>query len=263
MPKSLTIQFVGKDDRLPVEPFLEVLKKTVEALHQLEANLSVSGRPSGEWDVVQASMQSPLILTLAPGGEVDEDTSEQVVHAYLHGLRELERAPAPPPYFGDETLKAVKSILGTLTDGVASIRYSAPGEQPVVPTLHAAAHITEIIDTASTPLYEHGTIEGNLEVVSTHRGDSCTIWEVFTKQRVECRLTPEQLEQAKKALRQRVAVSGKIKYRRRGEPASIEVESIRVLRTASQLPQPGGIGPIDLTAGVPSEDHVRKQRDAE
>ena len=264
MAKKLNIQIDGVGEHLPVGSFLKVVAKTVVVLRRLETNLSPSGVHLAAWELVEAKMSSPLTLTLGPGkGTVAEDASEQVVHAYIRGLRQLEESPDAPPYFDQEALRAVKSMLRVLNDGVQKIRYSAPGEQPVSPTLHAAANVRVVMAAASREFYEQGTIEGELHVVSTRKGDSCTIWEAFTNRRVACRLTEQQLEDAKRVLRQRVAVYGKIKYRGKGEPVSIEVESIRPLRTASQLPQPSSMGKIELTGGVPSEDHVRNLRDAD
>lgn len=137
----------------------------------------------------------------------------------------------------------------------------APGESDVVPTLHAAANIRDILEAASKTLYEYGTIEGMLEVISTHNGDSFTIWEKLTNHRVECKASEKYIEQAKSLLRRRVAVTGKIKYHQRTKPVSMQVESLRALRPSSELPQPAAMAPIDLTGGLASEDYVGKLRD--
>jgi hypothetical protein len=261
---ELTIQIAGKDDRLAVSTFLDIVAKTVATLRLLDAKLSPNGLSSSAWEIVKASMSSPLTLTLAPAlSETDEDASEKVLHAYLRGLLELERSPEPPPYFDENVLKSVRPILGHLGNGIESIRYHSPNEPSVAPTLHAAANIDTIVSSLTKQHFEYGTIEGTLEVVSTHKTDTIVVWEVFTKRRVECRVTPEQLEQAKTALRHRVAVTGKIRYRRADEPATVEVESIRVLRASSQLPQPSSMGKVDLTGGASSEDYIGELRDAE
>ena len=208
-------------------------------------------------------MSNPLTITVAPsllGSE--EDTSEKVIHAYLQGMREIENQPGIPPYFSEQTLKAARALVSLLGNGISKLVFSSPNETSVSPTLHAAANIDAIIERGAGGAYEFIAIEGKLETVSTHNTDHFFIWEILTNNRVQCRATPEQLEQAKNALRKRVQVYGRARYVR-GKPTNMEVESIRILRDTHELPQPRDLGKVDITGGMSSEDYVRGIRDGE
>jgi hypothetical protein len=120
-------------------------------------------------------------------------------------------------------------------------------------------HIDELASRAR--LYvDFSTIEGRLEVISVHEHNSLFIWETLTNNRVECFVSDEQIKEAALLLNKRVTVSGRINYRNH-VPKTISVEGpIKVLRTSTELPQPKDIGPIDITGGVSSEQHVRRMR---
>lgn len=116
--------------------------------------------------------------------------------------------------------------------------------------------------TAKRRIYtDVATIEGNLEVISVRKRPSFFIWEILTNQKIECFTTDKQLDEIVALLRHkpRIAVTGRVHYRN-DIPRSIDVESIRVLRDVNELPQPKDIGPINITEGVSSEEHVRRLR---
>jgi hypothetical protein len=207
-------------------------------------------------------MRSPLTLTLAPetDGQEEErvrEAGERVVHSYLGGLRQLEGGSVPAD-FDEEALESSRKLAKALTPWKAQVTLSSPGERSVTATPQVAEVIEQVVAKAVHTSVEQATLEGRLEVLSTHQGDHFVIWEMLTGNRVECRVTPEQLEQAKGLLRQRVAVSGRAHYRK-GKPVLLQVESFRALRGSSELPQPKDIGKVDITGGLSELRGIRPE----
>lgn len=263
MSTQLTIQIAGRDDRLSVEALLNVIRDAAEALAQVSAEVAPAGEDAPAWEVVSASMRSPFQVTLAPrGGEVQKEVGGAAVSVLLDGVRNLERSPARPPHFNQSTLRAVRSLLGTVAAGVFVAFTAQDPQQPdidmVVPSAGAIPNVEQALKMADRPYMEYGTIEGDLEVISVRAENSCSVWEAVTNRRVRCRLTDDQLVWAKESLGRRVAVTGTIKYRKKGEPVEVQVDRIRVLRPTT-VPPPI----IDVTDGLPSEKHVRRLRDGD
>jgi len=266
MSTRLEIVVEGKSDRLAARALVEALRNTVDVLRELEEQVSDNRRSTVQWDVAAIRMSSPLTLTLeARVRPQARDHSSDVVRGFLGGLKSLERRARPPAEFSDDALRKTREIISLLDDGVGRIQFSAPGGEPVTPTLHSAANIDEILRKHIGHYEEDGSIQGDLEVLSAHNGVHVDIWDVFTRSRVQCSIADELIEDAKAAFRRRVEVSGRVKYTRKGKPVSIQVESIRILRDQSELPQPTDFDTlkIDITGGVESSEYVRGLRDAD
>lgn len=267
MGKELTITVQGKDTRVTVRSLIEMLERALGVLRELDARTSDNQRAGLNWEVVRVSMNSPLTMTLGPRiPQNRRDTSAEVVHHFLGGMRTLEQGATIPAHWSEDALDKMRSLVNLRNNGVASMTFSSPGEKSVEPTLHTAANIDEIRKKQHAYYWEESTIEGRLEVISAHNGTRLSIWDVLTNTKVECLVTDAQLEEAKDAFRKRVAVTGRAKVTRKGKPVTIEVASIRVLKEKSELPQAKdfeGTGRVDITGGVDSAEYIRSLRDAQ
>ncbi|HYH67866.1 MAG TPA: hypothetical protein VD866_24425 [Urbifossiella sp.] len=267
MANELTITLSGDDGAVSVTALIEALENTIQVLRSLEAQHGLS--ETIRWEVVRATMKSPLTLTIAAKVRAMKarKASGQVMDSYVGGLRDVFVNTVRPKDFDDDSLEAVRRLATQPYKEHAKLTVQTNTHQVVIPDSDplVVENITRLIAATkgrvSQSHHETGTIEGTLEVVSTHHGDSFSVWEHLTGYKVECQSTPEQLEQAKGLLRSRVAVLGRIRYLAR-KPVSLEVERIRRLRTSEELPQPSTIGKVDLTGGVASEEFVREGRDA-
>jgi len=259
MPKELTIRVEGRGQNIPAGDFVEAVQKTLVILRDLDARMSESGT-SATWEISRVSMKSPLAMTFVPTrSEEEEDTSEKVVRAYLRGMREIETKAEMPPLFSEQNLRTARDLVFLIGNGISKLIYSSPNEVSVSPTLHSVANIDAITQRRGKD--EFIAIEGKLDTISTRSYDHFFIWETLTNNRVQCRATAEQVEQAKQGLRKRVQVYGRANYVR-GKITSMDVESLRILREAHELPQPRDIGKVNITGGMSSEDYIRELRDA-
>lgn len=263
MPKEITIRLSGQDGYVGVALLIETLENTLKLLRDLERAATAGGEEI-RWEVIRASMQSPLELTIAPkkSRAAVMRSAERVVKQYTGGFRLLSREPTAPPEFDEATLRAVEKMVEGIGKENAKLSISAPDEEPVEISPAVAENVKRAVEKAERvgTLYEVGTIEGMLEEISTHGRDNFTIWEVLTNHRVECAVAnAEQFENAKQWLRGRVAVSGRIKYKNR-KPVTIAVEQMRLMKLRTALPQPSDIGKVDITGGISSEEYVRRLR---
>jgi hypothetical protein len=87
-----------------------------------------------------------------------------------------------------------------------------------------------------------GSIDGTLEIISIHNRPRFTIYG-RNALRVECLFPEAMLSQVKAALGERVAIRGRISYRRDGLPSTMEANFLRPLPAVKHSP-PDEITPI-------------------
>lgn len=261
MPESrLVIRLTTKTDHPPLDSFLEAVQNSHAILRDID--FAISAKPGGSlrWRIADVQLGSAAI-TLTPESVVEDlDVSQQVLRAYAEGLATIERVPEIPPFFSEQTLERAKSLVGLLGEEVTRITIRTPGIEPVTITQRVAANVDELIG----PRFEAiGTIEGTLETLSVHGRPYFNIYEVLSRRRVACYFPIRMVDAAHSAFRSRVAVTGKVTYTGRGQPVSISVRELRVLRPREELPQAKDIEGTDLTGGEDAADYVRRLRDAE
>jgi hypothetical protein len=72
MPKSLTITLGERSGRVTADTLIEALENTLTILRSLDQETSATARPL-EWQIIRASMASPLTITLAPETDHEEE----------------------------------------------------------------------------------------------------------------------------------------------------------------------------------------------
>jgi hypothetical protein len=260
MPAALTIKLGDRDTFVSVAMLTRALENALEMLRSLEPDFAPSDSQL-QWVVVKATTRSPLTLTIAPraNGKALTKIGKRIVAACVRGIQEIESRPALPPHFREETIEAAQKMLRAVEG--APLMLASDKKHQVRPTPKGVQHLEEIVAKARIYL-DYGTIEGKLEIVSVHEHKSFFIFEILTSYRIECIIANEDhFQQAISLLGKRVAISGRVRYRNH-KPTTVNVESIHPLRDISELPQPRDIGPIDITGGLSSEEHVRRIRDA-
>jgi len=258
MENELTIVVQDTDGVVRVDALIQILENTIKALKHIVEQLGADS--DAEWVVVAVKMESPMEFRVAPRGRKRARAKAgRAAQAYYRAVREIKTRASMPEYFDEDSLELLKNVV----QPDAQVAVAFENESPVVADKAVTEHIDQVVHR-TIPLYENGTIEGTLEVVSKHNADSFFIWETFTKYRVECFGDADQLNLAAKLFLElkRVAVSGRIKHKA-GRPVSIHDAVIKVLRDQNELPQPDDFGDIDITGGKPSEDFVREFRDAQ
>lgn len=249
MPKELTIELVGKNQKLTVDSLIDALERALITLRNLDP------KQPQEWEVVKVRMASPLRITLR------NPSAQRLVPNYMRGLKKIEKRPVIPSYFSEAEVESSRQLADVVSNGIESLKLSFPGERSVKITAQLKSNLEEVTKKISSFHYEWTTIEGLLDQV-TVVGDLAKfrIEHPLTGRAIECRFPPEMLDVVKEALPHRVAVYGRARYNAAGETTSIEVKTFRKLRDRSELPQIEDISGVDITGGIDSVEHIRKVR---
>lgn len=158
------------------------------------------------------------------------------IKAINEGVDLLEKRAERPLYWSDVALKRAKE-LADLVDptakGVEQIMIRADRTSKRV-TRRTSAHVEALIGTEVKAL---GTIEGRLRTVTEGGGLHIVVQDALTLNNIRCYIKDEQTEELLGAFRRRVAVYGEVRYRKDGQPLSIDVQEFRILKEQHELPK--------------------------
>src|SRR5262245_20395614 len=255
---ELTITLSDPDGRVSIDTLKDGLEKALAMIRSIESGFTTG---TIRWEVIRVRMRSPLRLTIAPyiNRRAVKGVGRKIVQAVVIGVGVIEQKPVAPKHFNEEALRATKELVSIAKKEGATVTLEA-GKKKVTLTEQAARHVDEVVAKARH-YHDVSTVEGTLEVVSVHDHPSFFVYETLTGNRVECFVAEDKLRTYATMLNKRVAVTGRVKYTNH-VPRTVEVESIRALPGASESLRLEGIPPINITDGVPPEEHVRRLRDA-
>ena len=258
------------------EAFLKILGTTIDVLKEIDKTSSRLGGVNVEWLITDAGKNSPIFAEIGGIGLLDENgqVAESVIASFVTGLSHLERNDTCPDNFNERSLDATADLMRSFSRRVTSIEFSTKAHRATLsPQLvRNARYARQRLDLergAYGPTYkEHGAVEGRLrqlETLAGERRDKLVIEDDLTGDRISCYFRDPEIEkQARGAWKQRVSVSGEITVTRAsGDPASVLVEDIRVLRERSELPQMEDLYGIDITHGIESSKYIEGLRNAE
>jgi hypothetical protein len=159
-----------------------------------------------------------------------------VVSTIMTGLIAIEQGGSLPPHFSDRARMNTRRLAEILDGGREELdrvqvwRNATPHHV----TTRSLANVDSYYGIESR---DWGTIEGTLDMVSDRRGRlRFSVADPVTGREVQCYFEDEILDDVLDSFRQRVSVSGMIRYRRQGEPDSINVEEFSAFPHTEDLP---------------------------
>lgn len=145
----LTIQVTGDHGHIPVASFIEVIRDSLQILAELDSSISEQSEPTLNWDITGASLNSPLLLTVAAHPQNGLDIGNKVIQSYVDGLEQIERgSKTKPRYFSDVALYKAKRMVSVLNQGIREIAFSTPDGLTVTPSTDTAKHVDSLLDTS-------------------------------------------------------------------------------------------------------------------
>ncbi|NJL57531.1 hypothetical protein HC928_22175 [bacterium] len=230
---TLTISIDGP--YFPLAKFRSALDSLIDLLTEIDKETSENRGLTIEWAI--SSISSGSIHITAVANPIDEELHRarptEVIKTVTQGLDQLQEAPVIPSGFSESALKYSKTFGAILNpDDFAEIRFESNGwNKNIAPRL--ASNVDEI--TKTTQKF-YGSIEGILVSISVAGKQSLGIRSSIEGKTVRCYFKDELFQTAKDALGSRVYVFGLIRQHVHGSKINIEVEELRVLPSADELP---------------------------
>jgi len=262
--KKFGLRIAGKGEYVDARAFDDTLRDTLDLLQELDSSVSGVSGGTMEWEVVEASVRSPLFIGLAATSRVIGDFSDNVVTTAIDGIESLEHSSRVPVGFTPKAIEAVQRITNHFKNGVLKITFSSP-TRTVSPSHRVADNVAKIINppqapTAAPKSYtEHGSVEGRIEnLIGTEHYFS--LYDILSGKRVKCTFPENIREEVRAGWGKRVIVEEIINYDGDGKVERVAATSLILKPDRSLLPQFKGKY-INITGGIESSEYVRGMRD--
>jgi hypothetical protein len=255
---SVRLTLQGGDEYVSLSAFLEAAGDVKDILRALGAIVSPSEGAGLEWAVIRSYISSFHIEVACIANPA---IGSVVAQTFVDGLDVIEKRAERPPLFDDYILDKAKHLSTIVNrDDVDRI---VVGSGPT--DVHVSQHIAANVTTLIGPRYEEiGAVEGRIEGVNIHRRNTCNIYEFTNERRIECSFDEELLGDVVAALGKRAIVYGIVRTNVRGQPVSVRIERIEIMRSREDLPSIADLRGIDpeFTGGKDAAEYVRMMRDA-
>lgn len=157
------------------------------------------------------------------------------IEAIEKGIDIISNKAERPTHFSDDALKKIidlVSIVDSRDKELDRVRIWV-NNKPNNLSSKIVANIDLILGTSSKA---YGTIEGKLQVISERQGLNFVVYDSLTDKPIKCYFDDDIMNEVIGAFGKRISVYGMIRYRKDGEPISIEVEELEVFPNKEDLP---------------------------
>ncbi len=187
-----------------------------------------------EW-IVSAEQGSIAICAKPESLNGSPEIVSRFIRVFDAGIKAISKRTRRPAHFSDSALKnlfELGNIVGLGDQGLDHVRIRI-NESCDELSPASVAYVDEIL---GTPTSAYGTIEGRLLALKVKGRLNFSVYEMLTNREVKCFFGDEIYDDVIAAIRKRVSVYGMIRYRKSGEPASIEIEELKVFPNEDELP---------------------------
>ncbi|MCH7626230.1 MAG: hypothetical protein IIC83_09930 [Chloroflexi bacterium] len=261
MPSKISFFLESEDPRrISVNSLRSALDGFSNLLGEVEREISHTSRRTLSWDITDIRFGSALVqLEALPTGQQEVELTSSVIEATFLGLESIITDPSRPEYFNDEALEWSRRITRILGDGISRITVSIDnGSKNIHITEHLAGNVRQILQSMEA----YGSIEGYLDVLSSRSATlHFSVRESLTNRIVRCNFDEDLVEQALEAWRKRVIVFGRIQADNRGNPRTLWVWTMNVIKGPSDIPSIDDVEGVSehITGGLPPEEYVRRR----
>lgn len=231
-PNTIRLNIDGPE--ITADKFTRTVRTFFELISDVTAG--VAGRRNAvEW-IVSVEQGSIGVCATARVTNGDRRLAQRTVRAIDDGIQAVSTRQKRPEYFSDTALQRLfqlGSVVGLGNEGVSSIRIGVKQKwKDISPS--SVAYVDELL---GTPTKAYGTVEGRLLALNVKGRLTFSVTETPTGKDVKCFFSDAVYDEVIAAIRKRVAAYGLIRYRKNGQPASVDIEQLTVFRGQSELPQ--------------------------
>lgn len=231
--KSLTLDIEGS--KLSFDKFIKAQEELAKLLHEVDRTVAEQKRPTVDWVISQVYGGSiHLTLEGVPNEKVQPPQIAEVLTIVEAGMTNIVKMPERPNYFSDLALESAKKLAKLAEPDIFMIQLGI-NSQRIDLNQHLVANVDEII---GGKYKSFGTVEGILKAIDLSRNPLFRVYDLLTNKSVRCYFDHQStsMDLIKKALEQRVAISGLITSREDGDKISINVEDIEIFPQEDELP---------------------------
>jgi hypothetical protein len=252
-------------DHITMEAFMAAVGNFLAVLRGVDQGLLQ--KPAVRWRLGELHYGSPatVVCIAEPRSrKVRRDSVTMVVNAVVTGLGNLEANRSGRPVgFTDDALEAAKRLVEARGRGGISTLVVTSSEtdhiasaQRLVLTQRAAAAVDDLIAGKYRSI---GSVEGRLQVLSTHTTPYFAVYDDVWGARVRCEFPDSLKSAALNAFDQRVVVRGVVLSDVGGRPRHVKVEDLTPLPSRDDLPQSLRGADREFTGRLDAAEYIRRR----
>ncbi len=226
IPTDLTLEIDGPN--VTPERFLKAVRSFFAVVSEVATG--VCGKKAGvRWTVSVKQGSNLICLNPVPG--VSQAAINQVALSVQQGFGQLEEASVRPQFFSDKAIRNARE-LAEVGDDDTTVRLWIK-KTPRNVTKSIEANVAKLLISEHA---DYGSIEGRLQTVTERGGFHFVVYQMLWDEPIRCNVPPRLSDLALRNFGQRVEVYGTIKYRKDGQPVSIEADDIVPFPPSEQIP---------------------------
>lgn len=231
--KKNTIRLEISGPKITADKFTRSVRTFFDLINDVAADIA-GKRGAIEW-IVSVEPGSIGLCATAECVNGSPQLASRTVKVFENGIKAVSKRTRRPAHFSDNALKKLfelGSIVGLGDKGLDHVRIRIEKTWNELSPA-SVAYVDEILGTPSSA---YGTVEGELLALKLKGRLNFSVYESFTGKPVRCFFGDEIYNDVIAAIRKRVSAYGLIRYRKNGEPASIEIEELSVFPSEDELP---------------------------
>jgi hypothetical protein len=220
---------VGAGQAVDLPEFVGAMGNFLGLLQEVDSAVAEKKAGHLRWRVSTLRMNSPSPLvgvTPLLLRNALSDTSTRVEREIINNVVSLTEKGERNKYLSDAALARVERIAKTAPKIGESVIYTDTKGALNLSTKVTIKTLSQVQDLTSIKSVSFGTVVGNLDSISVHRGREFRVWDETFKRPVRCRFQAKQESQAKDLLGRRVMVTGMVNADRYGQPLSMNIENL-------------------------------------
>ena len=227
IPTDLTLEIDGPN--VTPERFLKGVRSFFAVVSEVAT--SVCGKKTGvRWTVFVKEGSNLICLAPVPGAS--HAAISRIALSLEQGFGQLEEASMRPANFSDRAIRSARDLAEVVGDDGTTVRLWIK-KTPRNITKSIEANVAKLLTSEHA---DYGSIEGKLQTVTERGGFHFVVYQKLWDEPIRCNVPDRLTELALKSFGQRVEVYGVIKYRKDGQPQSIEADDIVQFPSAEKIP---------------------------
>ncbi len=234
MPQTIFFR-IGTGDKISLSAFIDALSKFLGILRDLDSALSHDRRGSVDWEVAVLQKNSPPLVGVTPliRRLSVPDMSDAIESQFIENTMSLTLRGERNKFMPDSALLKLKGIAKrTKRTGPMSVYVNGDGRAKRETVINPVT-LKNVRELTDPKFSAYGSIVGDLDSISVHRGDEFRVWDKVSGKAVRCFFERTQEDVVKNSLRKTVTVAGLIQSNSAGLPISVDVEELEPAQDAA------------------------------
>jgi hypothetical protein len=229
---TITLEISGPE--ITADVFTRSVRLFFDFINDVAAN--VAGKSKAVQWTISVKQGSIGLCATARSANGSPQLAAKAVSAIRSGIEIIGQRKKRPAHFSDNALTKLfelGNIPGIGDQGIERIGLQIDQKRCEL----SPASVAYVDKLLGTPTSAYGTVEGDLLALNVKGRLRFSIYETLTDKEIKCFFGDEIYNDVIAAIKKHISAYGLIRYRKNGQPASVEIERLTIFPDQAELPQ--------------------------